>query len=205
MTSKQLDRRREQSAAAKNAAERTRTTVTELDNRLRTNAELTQQQTQALRNAEAEIKRLRRSLKTQARDKERLDKAHRKAVSQAAKAQAKSSAIEAKYGKILLAEMVDREKERDRAVLQKSSSTPAAAPVSPALPAVVPPVPDKTATAAPAASTTAQATAARTTARKAASSASTTRTRAPRKTTTVVETPAPTPATRRRAPRKATT
>ena len=81
MTTPQLDRRRAQSAAAGAAAEKARLAVTELDNRLRTNTELAQQQSQALRNAEAEVKRLKRSLKTQERDRVRLTKAHKKAVS----------------------------------------------------------------------------------------------------------------------------
>ena len=55
MTTPQLDRRRAQSAAAGAAAEKARQAVTELDNRLRTNADLTQQQAQALRNAEAVV------------------------------------------------------------------------------------------------------------------------------------------------------
>lgn len=68
MTTTQLDRRREQSAAADDAAARARATVSELESRLRTNADLTRQQTRSLRNAEAEAKRLKRALKTQARD-----------------------------------------------------------------------------------------------------------------------------------------
>ncbi|MBM2618172.1 hypothetical protein JIG36_21680 [Actinoplanes sp. LDG1-06] len=200
MSTKQLDRRREQSTAAHEAAAKTKTTVTELENRLRTNADMTRRQTQALRNAEAEAKRLKRSLKTQARDKDRLEKAHKKAVSRAEKAQSKAATLEEKYGKSVLHDLVRREKEKDRAA--------ASTPVSPALPAVVPPPPiepEPPAETAPAVETeqpvepvTARATAARSTARKAAASAATPRARAPRKTTTVVETQAP--ATPRRRP-----
>jgi hypothetical protein len=198
VTSNQLDRRREQTAAAHTAVERTRTTVTELDNRLRTNADLTTQQKQALRNAEAEARRLKRALKTQARDKDRLEKAHRKAVARAGKAESKAAALEKKYGKSLLDDLIRREKERDRASATTPASSPLPeAPVSPALPAVVPPSPVETITV----SDTARATAARRTAAKAASSATgtTTRARTPRKTATAVETPAP---ARRSAPRK---
>ncbi|WP_250002401.1 hypothetical protein [Actinoplanes sp. M2I2] len=210
MTSKQLDRRREQSAAANAAAERSRTTVTELENRLRTNADLTRRQTEALRNAEAEAKRLKRSLKTQARDKDRLEKAHRKAVARAGKAQSRAATLDDKYGKSLLSDLINREKERDRATATTSepetTATPeaqpaaAAAPVSPALPPVSP-ADDQT--VPPATSDTARATAARRTAAKAASSAATTpRTRTPRKTAPVAEAPATT--ARRAAPRKRT-
>jgi hypothetical protein len=53
VTTPQLDRRRAQSEAAGAAAEKAPQSVTELDNRLRTTADLTPLQTQALRNADA--------------------------------------------------------------------------------------------------------------------------------------------------------
>ena len=110
-----LDSRRDKAATAANAAEKAQAGVTELDNRLQTNASLTTQQIQALRNAEAEANRLKRSLKLIAEERTRLTAARKKAVAQAAQAQKKQQAAEAKYDKIVLAEIVRREKERDRA------------------------------------------------------------------------------------------
>jgi hypothetical protein len=110
-----LDRRREQAASAASAAEKAQTGVTELDNRLRTNASMTQQQKQALRNAEAEVNRLKRSVKAAAKERDRLVKARKKAVDKAGKARTKAKAADAKYDKSVLADMVRREKMKDRA------------------------------------------------------------------------------------------
>ncbi|NMO55003.1 hypothetical protein HH310_27940 [Actinoplanes sp. TBRC 11911] len=135
MTQTQLDRRREQSAAAKDAAEKARSAVTDLANRLQTNADLTEQQTLALRNAEAEAKRLKRSLKTQQRDRDRLAKAHQKAVGKASKASRRAESMDDKYSKSVLDDLVQREKEKDlRAAGVTSSPAPerAAATESPA-------------------------------------------------------------------------
>jgi hypothetical protein len=113
VTQTQLDRRREQTAAAKDAEEKARTAVTDLANRLQTNADLTEQQKLALRNAEAEAKRLKRSLKTQQRDRDRLAKAHQKALGKAAKATRRAEDLDDKYSKSVLADLVRREKEKD--------------------------------------------------------------------------------------------
>ena len=115
MTTTPLDRRREQADAAHAAAQRAQTAVAEVENRLRTNADLTREQTQALDIAKAEVKRLKRALKTQARDRLRLQKAQRKAQAKAAKAQSRAATVEDKYGKTVLSDLVRREKERDRA------------------------------------------------------------------------------------------
>src|SRR3954468_2419618 len=118
VTTPQLDRRRAQSAAAGAAAEKARQAVTELDNRLRTNTELAQQQSQALRNAEAEVKRLKRSLKTQERDRVRLTKAHKKATAKASKAGNRAADADPKYDKAVLADLIRREKQRDQAAAE---------------------------------------------------------------------------------------
>jgi hypothetical protein len=158
VTQTQLDRRREQNMAAKYAAEKAHTAVTDLANRLQTNADLTQQQTLALRNAEAEAKRLKRALKTQARDRNRLEKAHQKALSKAAKASRRAEDMDDKYSKSVLADMVRREKERDQA----AATAPSAAVV---------PMPEK-AVAAAVVESPARKTAARTTSARAAKTAS---------------------------------
>jgi hypothetical protein len=169
----QLDRRRDQATAAHTAVQQTTAAVTELENRLRTNADFTRQQAQALRNAEAETKRLRRSLKTQERDRSRLKKAHQKAVAKARKAQSRADAIEAKYSKTVLSDLVLRAKEQDR-----TASTPAA-PAEPVIDVVVAAEPvavvvaEPVPAAEPAPARPARATAARATAAKAAAAGST--------------------------------
>jgi chromosome segregation ATPase len=111
----QLDRRRDQAGSATSAAEKAQAGVTDLDNRLRTNTSMTQQQKQALRNAEAEVNRLKRSLKAAAKERDRLSTARKKATVKADKARAKAEAAEAKYDKSVLADLVRREKIKDRA------------------------------------------------------------------------------------------
>ena len=74
-----LDRRRAKAAEAQAAAEKARAGVTELDHRLRTNTTLIEQETQALRHAEAEVKRLKRALKTADAERARLTKQRAKA------------------------------------------------------------------------------------------------------------------------------
>jgi hypothetical protein len=110
-----LDRRRDRAAAAAHAAEKAQAGVTELDRRLETNANLTRQQSQALRNAVAEANRLKRAVKASAKERDRLTRARKKAVTRADKAKAKAGSADAKYTKTVLAELVRREKERDRA------------------------------------------------------------------------------------------
>jgi hypothetical protein len=113
--SSQLDRRRDRASAAARAAEKAQAGITELDRRLQTNATMANQQTQARRNAVAEADRLKRSLKVVTRERDRLTKARKKAAARAEKSKAKSAAAEAKYSKTVLAEMIRREKEKDRA------------------------------------------------------------------------------------------
>jgi chromosome segregation ATPase len=121
-SSSPLDRRRDQAAAAAGAAEQAQAGVTELDHRLATNANLTRQQSQALRNAVAEANRLKRTLKAGKKERDRLTKARKKAATRAGKAKAKAESADEKYSRTVLAELVRREKERDRA----SASVPAA-------------------------------------------------------------------------------
>ena len=118
-----LDSRREKAAAANAAAEQAKAGVAELDNRLQANANQTKQQKQALRNVLAEATRLKRALKNAVKDRDRLTKQRKKAVSRAGKTQAKARTAEARYDKSVLAEMVKREKERDRAAARGQKST----------------------------------------------------------------------------------
>jgi hypothetical protein len=159
-----LDRRRDQASAATAAAEKAQAGVTELDNRLQTNASLTQQHAQALRNAVAEANRLKRALKTAGKERDRLTRARKKAVTRAKASAAKSAAAEAKYSKTVLADLVRREKEKDRA----TSARP-----RPDSTRQLQSVPDRASVAVPAPEqpSTATTTATRTAARKTAASA----------------------------------
>jgi hypothetical protein len=127
-----LGSRREKASTAADAAEKAQASVTELDNRLKTTATLTTRQTQALRSAEAEAARLRQSLKAAAREKSRLTAARKKAVRRVEKAKAKQKAAEAKYDKSVLQNLVQREKERDRAQAGRPASDRAGTALAPA-------------------------------------------------------------------------
>jgi hypothetical protein len=132
-----LDNRRAKSSAANAAAEKARAGVTELDHRLQTNANLMEQQAQALRHAESEAKRLKRALKVADTERGRLAKQRAKAAARAAKAQSKAEAAEAKYDQVVLAELVKREKARDRAeaTVDPATNAPAASRPTPGTPA----------------------------------------------------------------------
>jgi chromosome segregation ATPase len=110
-----LDRRRDRAAAAAGAAEKAQAAVTELDHRLETNASLITQQSQALRNALAEASRLKRALKAGAKERDRLAKARKKAAGRAEQSTVKAKAADDKYSQAVLADLVRREKEKDRA------------------------------------------------------------------------------------------
>jgi len=113
--SAQLDRRRDQASAAATAAKKAQKGVTKLDSQLQTNASATRQQTRALRNAVAEVGQLKRALKTATKERDRLTKARAKAAARADKALATSRAAESKYDRSVLADLVRREKAKDRA------------------------------------------------------------------------------------------
>lgn len=123
-----LDRRRAKSAEAHAAAEKARSGVTELDHRLQTATTLIEQETQALRHAEAEAKRLKRVLKAADAERARLSKQRAKAAARAEKAQARAEAAEARYDKVVLLELVQREKARDRA---EAAASPESGSVTP--------------------------------------------------------------------------
>jgi chromosome segregation ATPase len=124
-TAQPIDRRRDRAGAAGAAAGKAQAAVTDIDNQLKTIAGLTEQQQQALRHALDEAARLKRSLKAAEKRKGELLKERRKAVAKAEAAQAKAQAAEAKYDKEILADLVRREKERNRAA---SADAPATSP-----------------------------------------------------------------------------
>ena len=114
-TARPLDRRRDKAGSAGAAAAAARAAVTDVDHQLKTIASLTEQQQQALHRATEEIARLKRALKAAAKRRAELVKERKKAVARAEQAKAKAKAAEAKYDKEVLADLVRREKEKDRA------------------------------------------------------------------------------------------
>lgn len=120
-TAQPLDRRRDKAGTAAAAATQAQAAVTDIDHQLETLASLTEQQQQALHRTVEETARLKRSLKAAAKRRAELAKERRQAVAKADRARSKAAAAEAKYDKEVLADLVRREKEKDRA----GSSAPA--------------------------------------------------------------------------------
>jgi hypothetical protein len=124
-----LDRRREKAGSAGAAAAAAQAAVTDIDHQLKTVASLTEQQEQALHRAVEEAARLKRSLKAASKRRTELVQERKKAVVRAERARAKAAAAEAKYDKELLADLVRREKEKDRAETpEPADETPAEPP-----------------------------------------------------------------------------
>jgi chromosome segregation ATPase len=160
-----LDRRRVKAASADAAADQAKSAVTDIDHQISTITDLTEQQEQALHRARDEITRLKRSLKAAGKRRAELTRQRKKAAAEAARARAKATAAEAKYDKEVLAELIRREKEKDRAA--QPDRTPDGAPAgtrrTPARRGATGPEPEQPSEAA----TTARRTAARRTAKSA--------------------------------------
>jgi chromosome segregation ATPase len=109
-----LDRRRDKAQGAKDTADKARDHVADLDARISTNAGQAQQDQAALHQAQDEVTRLKRALKTAAKEDAVLQTRRKKASTAAVKAEVKAKAAEAKYDQAMLADMVRREKARDR-------------------------------------------------------------------------------------------
>ena len=129
-TAPPLDRRRAKAAETSAAAEKARTAVTDIDRQLETVGNLTTEQEQALRQAVQEAARLKRSLKAAGKRRAELVKERKKAVAKADRARDRAEAAETKYDKEVLADLVRREKEKDRATAKDKA--PASAPRRPA-------------------------------------------------------------------------
>jgi hypothetical protein len=113
-TARPLDRRREKAAQAGAAAAQARSAVTDLDHQLDTVRNLAEQQKQRLRQALDETARLKRSIKAAAKRRDELVKQRKKAVAKADQARGKAAVAETKYDKEVLADLVRREKEKNR-------------------------------------------------------------------------------------------
>jgi chromosome segregation ATPase len=130
-TARPLDRRRDKAGTASAAAAAADAAVTDIDRQLETLSSLTEQQQGALRRAAEETERLKRSLKAAGKRRAELAKERKKAVAKAEQARAKADLAEAKYDKEVLAELVRREKEKDRAAGAPSARSPRRAAADP--------------------------------------------------------------------------
>ncbi len=110
-----LDRRRAKAQAAKEAADAAKQRVSALDDRLVANGTQAQEHETALRQARDEVARQKKAIRASAKLREQLQRARKNAEASAAKARRKAHAAEDKYDKAVLAEMVRREKDQDRA------------------------------------------------------------------------------------------
>jgi hypothetical protein len=110
-----LDRRREKARIAQEAAERAQESAAVVDAQITANTAQAERDQAALRHAHDEIVRLKRALKSAAKDRTALQKRHGKAGAAATKAQGRAQRAEKRYDEAVLAEIVRREKDRDRA------------------------------------------------------------------------------------------
>jgi chromosome segregation ATPase len=105
-----LDRRRDRADAARKAAEAAQARVADLDARLAAGEEQLREHEAALEQARQEITRRKQAIKATGKQRGKLQKARDAAWRAAAKKRRKAVAADAKYDKVVLAEMVRREK-----------------------------------------------------------------------------------------------
>jgi hypothetical protein len=96
--------------------------VADLDARLKSNAEQAEQQEGALQRALDEAGRLKKLLKSAAKERAKLRTERGRAAAAVGKKQARAEAAEAKYDQAVLQEIVRREKEKDRAAAHATDS-----------------------------------------------------------------------------------
>jgi chromosome segregation ATPase len=118
-----LDRRRDRADVARKAAEAAQARVADLDARLAAGEEQLREHEAALEAARQEITRRKKAIKATGKQRGKLQKARDAAWRAAAKSRRKAVAADAKYDKVVLAEMVRREKD--------NRAAPEAAPPAP--------------------------------------------------------------------------
>jgi hypothetical protein len=114
-----LDRRRDKAQAAKDAADAVRAGLAELDAKLKAGLALAKQHQDAFRRAQVELTRLKKQLKVAAKDNDKLTAARKKAKAALAKVEVRAKTAETRYDEVVLADIVRREKDRDRAASAK--------------------------------------------------------------------------------------
>jgi hypothetical protein len=127
-----LERRRLKTDAAKAVLEQAQVVVSALDGRLETNATQSRENEAALERSLDEVARLKKALKAGAQERRKLAKARKDARAAVAKADRKAQSTEAKYDRLVLAEIVRREKAAEHAKASRGSlpETPAPPPVN---------------------------------------------------------------------------
>jgi chromosome segregation ATPase len=105
-----LDRRRDRAEAARKAAEAAQARVADLDAQLAAGEAQLREHEAALEQARQEITRRKQAIKATGRQRGKLQKARDAAWRAAAKSRRKAVVADAKYDKVVLADMVRREK-----------------------------------------------------------------------------------------------
>ena len=111
----QLERARGKSTKARQTLDQARRKVDEIDGQLGRNAARTSQDEAVLRAAEAQVKQLKRALKDASKERQRLLTDRKRATGAVDKAQDKVRSTEAKYDRAVLADLIERQKQQDRA------------------------------------------------------------------------------------------
>lgn len=109
-----LERRRRRADDAQVALDRARAAVADVDARLQANGRQSQDDDAALQRARDEVARLKAALKDGAKDRARLVKERKRLSADATESARKAKAAEAKYDRVVLTEMVRREKQANK-------------------------------------------------------------------------------------------
>jgi hypothetical protein len=120
-----LEQSRARSQKARQALTDAQRQVDDVEARIGRNTAMTSASENALRSAEAEVKRLKKALKDSDRERRKLVVARKRAQAEVAKAAEKIRKTEAKYDRAVLADLIQRQKEEDR---RGSSGTGVSAP-----------------------------------------------------------------------------
>jgi hypothetical protein len=125
-----LDRSRAKAKHAQQALAEAGRRVNDIDERLERNTAQTSADEKAVAAARDEVKRLKKALKDGEKERQKLVLARKRAIADVEKAEDKARKAEAKYDREVLADLIEREKENDRATSAAASATP----VGPAAP-----------------------------------------------------------------------
>jgi chromosome segregation ATPase len=118
-----LKKRRKKAESARRAAEAAQERVAALDARLAANSQQTEREVAALRQARDEASRLKKAIKQAAKERGGLRSARKAAQKAAARSRRRAEAADAKYDRVVLAELVRREKKNQAA--RDAASAPA--------------------------------------------------------------------------------
>jgi chromosome segregation ATPase len=128
-----LERRRNKTRSARDEAGKADSRVKALDAAINASSARTDQYKKDLKKAEQKVSELKKSLKTTAKQQDRLSADRVKASAAAVKAHSKARKIESKYDQSVLQEIVRREKLADLGQDNHSDSGPHLKPETPSL------------------------------------------------------------------------